>query len=128
MATFPRGQLRFTKSGGAASPERLEFRCDDLSVGRHDSDLCLAGRAVSRRHCVFSVGGSGRLFVHDCGSTNGTYLNGVRLLVDRPMLVRAGDAVQIGDWQLRLEAEPEPVGHAMARSARLEAARDAAAT
>lgn len=41
------------------------------------------------------------LYVLDLGSTNGTYVNGER--VPRERLLRAGDALRIGQTELRLE-------------------------
>jgi pSer/pThr/pTyr-binding forkhead associated (FHA) protein len=41
------------------------------------------------------------VWVEDLGSTNGTYVNGAR--IDRRTLVRAGDALRIGQTELRLE-------------------------
>jgi pSer/pThr/pTyr-binding forkhead associated (FHA) protein len=126
MAILPRWQLRFTRTKVGHQREVIEFRCDDLDVGRKGCDLTLPGGSVSRRHCAFVVDDSGRLVVADQGSTNGTFLNDGRLRPAQPVVVRVGDRVRIGDWQLVLDAEPEPVAAAMARSARLEAERDRA--
>jgi pSer/pThr/pTyr-binding forkhead associated (FHA) protein len=41
------------------------------------------------------------VWVEDLGSTNGTFVNGER--IDARTLVRAGDAVRIGQTELRLE-------------------------
>ncbi|HEX6946057.1 MAG TPA: FHA domain-containing protein [Acidimicrobiia bacterium] len=63
------------------------------TVGRHpESDIFLDDVTVSRHHCRFIVGGD-TIRVEDSGSTNGTYVNEVR--VDQATL-RAGDEVLIG--------------------------------
>lgn len=67
------------------------------TVGRHpESDIFLDDVTVSRHHCRF-MWEVNDLVVEDSGSTNGTYLNGMR--VDRSSL-RAGDEVVIGRFHL----------------------------
>ena len=127
MNTFPRWQLRFTRTRKGAEPEVLEFRCDDLGVGRAGSDLTLPSKIVSREHCQFRIDPRGNLLVTDLGSTNGTFVNDVRLAPHAPTQVQVDDVVRIGEWELRLDDTPEPVEKAMSRSAALEAARDRAA-
>lgn len=48
---------------------------------------------VSRRHCALS-NRSGKIYVSDLGSTNGTFLNGEELLEER--LLNTGDLIKIG--------------------------------
>jgi pSer/pThr/pTyr-binding forkhead associated (FHA) protein len=72
---------------------------------------------VSRQHCLLRVTNDG-LSIRDLGSTNGTLVNGTRLL-DEEKLVD-GDEVQVGPvvFQVRLEdssvmelaATPLPIG------------------
>jgi pSer/pThr/pTyr-binding forkhead associated (FHA) protein len=58
---------------------------------------------VSRRHCeVFET--DGRLMLRDLGSSNGTYVNGMRVLGQQPLKV--GDVISIGGVALRVD----PVG------------------
>ena len=65
----------------------------NTTVGRHpESDIFLNDVTVSRQHCRFVLE-EGRLTVEDSGSTNGTYVNDVR--VDEARL-RAGDEVLVG--------------------------------
>lgn len=65
----------------------------NTTVGRHPkSDIFLNDVTVSRQHCRFVVDDSG-LTVEDSGSTNGTYVNDVR--VDQATL-KAGDEVLVG--------------------------------
>lgn len=104
----------------------LEFRCEELGVGRAGCDLTLPGKIVSRHHADFHVELDGTLRVTDRGSTNGTFLNGTRLRPDVATTVRTGDQLGIGEWTLDVIADPEPTEKAMARSERLEAMRDRA--
>ena len=67
------------------------------TVGRHpDSSIFLDDITVSRHHCRFSWDGEG-LAIEDSGSTNGTYVNDVR--VDRADL-GPGDEVLIGRFRV----------------------------
>src|SRR5687768_6271486 len=51
----------------------------DLAIGHAlDNDVVLHDDRVSKRHCVIRVEG-GRLRVEDLQSTNGTWLNGLRV-------------------------------------------------
>jgi len=65
----------------------------NTTIGRHpESDIFLNDVTISRQHCRFVLG-EGKLVVEDSGSTNGTYVNEVR--VDEAQL-RAGDEVVVG--------------------------------
>ena len=70
---------------------------DGVEAGRHpEAAIFLDDVTVSRHHAAFSIEG-GTLVVHDLGSTNGTYVNGIRC--DRASL-KAGDEVIIGRFRL----------------------------
>ncbi len=64
------------------------------AIGRHSScELVLRKDDVSRRHAeVFHEGGEFRL--RDLGSTNGSFLNGVR--IEGSPVLKAGDKIEIG--------------------------------
>lgn len=76
------------------------------------SGIRLDGEGISRRHAAMNRAGS-HVVLTDLGSTNGTFLNGERLMAPRPL--RDGDLVRIGHVELRLsvasggdrDAEPE---------------------
>jgi len=74
---------------------------------RHDCDLCIPLKAVSRRHCQL-YSNDDKLKIRDLGSRNGTYLNGKR--VD-DATVKAGDYLKIGPltFLLRIDNEPERI-------------------
>lgn len=66
-----------------------------LSVGRdHASDLCVADASVSTRHARIEAVGEQVFEVVDCGSSNGTFLNGIR--VERCTL-KAGDFLRFAN-------------------------------
>ena len=71
------------------------------SVGRHpDADIFLDDVTVSRKHSEFVRSGS-TFEIHDKGSLNGTYFDGVR--VDSATLAD-GSEVQIGKFRLTFYA------------------------
>jgi len=79
---------------------------DVLRIGRApDNDLYLQHPGVSRRHIELSTGPSG-LVVTDLDSANGTYLNGVRLLPNRPTRLEAGYVLQVGPYLFALRRSP----------------------
>jgi pSer/pThr/pTyr-binding forkhead associated (FHA) protein len=64
-----------------------------LLVGRHPScDARLGSLRVSRRHCCLARD-DGEVVVRDLGSTNGTWINGLRVDSGR---LRPGDELAIG--------------------------------
>ena len=82
-----------------------EFSVDSapLTVGRtSQNDVAIDGdEFASARHVRFEPRRDG-VWVHDLGSTNGTYVNGVR--IDRPRKLVDGDVVRVGETELRFEA------------------------
>jgi FHA domain len=74
-----------------------------ITVGRGgQNDLALEGdEFASARHVRFEPRGDG-VWLHDLGSTNGTYVNGIRLDGSRKLV--PGDVVRVGETDLRFEA------------------------
>jgi pSer/pThr/pTyr-binding forkhead associated (FHA) protein len=87
---------------------------DALTIGRGPTnDIALSGRGVSRTQArVYVV--DGMLVLEDLGSTNGTFVNGVRL--ESPCYIEQIDAVDLGDYRVSFllvddaapAAEPAP--------------------
>jgi hypothetical protein len=73
-----------------------------LTVGRSDAnDLALEGdEFASARHARFEPRRDG-VWIEDMGSTNGTFVNGIRL--DRGRRLAPGDVVRVGETDLRFE-------------------------
>ncbi len=82
-----------------------EFPVDSapLTIGRGaQNDLALAGdEFASARHARIEARRDG-VWVHDLGSTNGTYVNGAR--IEGTQLLEPGDVLRVGETDLRLEA------------------------
>lgn len=70
----------------------------DMTIGRDPaSKLHLANPMVSWKHAVIAVSPQGHI-LHDLNSTNGTFVNGQRVLT--PHFLRMGDEIQIGPYSL----------------------------
>jgi ABC transport system ATP-binding/permease protein len=91
---------------GGAQPQLLMQRPFDkpaLSIGRApDNDLHLDGLQISNHHARLHNSG-GQIVIEDAGSTNGVYVNGVRITGRQPVQNR--DIVQIGPFVL--QADPQ---------------------
>ncbi|HXG24557.1 MAG TPA: FHA domain-containing protein [Chthonomonadales bacterium] len=73
-----------------------------VTVGRDPTNTIFLGNdnTVSRRHASFRID-NGTYIVNDEGSSNGVYVNGVRISGPQPL--RPGDEVQIGNTRFRFE-------------------------
>jgi len=81
---------------------------DRTTLGRGpDNDIVLQNPAVSTRHCVFELKGLADVFVEDQGSTNGTFVNNVR--VKRHQL-EDEDVIAISSFRLRFLTATEDSG------------------
>ncbi|MGW6416379.1 FHA domain-containing protein [Streptomyces sp. NPDC055055] len=81
-----------------------------IRIGRSvDADVPLDDPDVSRAHCTVTVGDNGRVTVADLGSTNGTTLDG-EPVGDRPVRLRPGALLRLGESALRLTGPGAPGG------------------
>ena len=96
------GRLVVLKS--AALDEGTEWELDSaqVTIGRGgQNDIAIASdEYASARHARFEPRQDG-VWVQDLGSTNGTYLNGMRL--EHPKRLTNGDVVRVGETDLRFE-------------------------
>lgn len=99
-------KLVLSEKGGPT--KEIEFDKDEVTIGRvPGNDIVLPGNNVSKRHSRV-VRQDGRFFVVDLKSTNGTYLNGRRIMTPSPL--RAGDKIFVGSFVLVLEAQDLEAG------------------
>jgi hypothetical protein len=80
-----------------------DFRLDSapLTIGRGGgNDVRIEDEFASSRHAQVEPRRDGA-WVQDIGSTNGTYVNGLKLT--RPRKLAAGDVVRVGETELRYE-------------------------
>jgi len=90
---------------GPSRGARATVGSEIARVGTADgNDLVLADRTVSRFHCELSVRGD-TIVIRDCGSTNGTLIDGVRV---REAEIPPGTLVRIGGSAFRVELGDEP--------------------
>lgn len=89
----------------------------ELLVGRMDAmrgifpdlDLTSDGgieKGVSRRHARI-IQRSGRVYIEDVGSANGTFLNDQRLMPYLPYPLQDGDRVRVGKVELEIHFEEQ---------------------
>lgn len=77
-------------------------------LGRHaECDLVLADDQASRQHARVEKSG-GAYVVVDLGSTNGTFLNGIRL--DGVAVLAHGDRIEVGHSVVRFATDPNDGG------------------
>jgi pSer/pThr/pTyr-binding forkhead associated (FHA) protein len=96
------GRLVVVKSPALDENSELPLDSVPITVGRDgDNDIPLPGdKFASAYHARFDPRRDG-VWVEDAGSTNGTYLNGVKLT--RARRLEAGDIVRIGETDFRFE-------------------------
>ena len=92
----------FKKDG---SQKNFPLPSDITVIGRrHDCDLCVPLKVVSRRHCQLSQNDEA-LKIRDLDSKSGTFLNGKRI---SEATVQAGDYITIGPLTFLLQIGGEP--------------------
>jgi hypothetical protein len=89
----PRHELRTTITSGTR-----------VGLGRtHDNALVIEDSTVSSVHAAFTLAANGTLYVTDLGSSNGTFVNGVQIVMGDKTIVKAGDTLRFGEVELSLE-------------------------
>lgn len=91
---------------GVEEAEELTFDQNVIAIGaREDNDIVLTDDTVSRFHCRIIQDGE-RYVVEDLGSTNGTFVNGVRI---REAFLSPGNVLGVGNTQIRFEPVDEQI-------------------
>ena len=100
---FDAGRLVVVKSPALEEGEELTLDSSALLLGRGSRNDVDLGRDeyASTEHARIEPRRDG-VWLEDIGSTNGTYLNGIRLA--RPKRLTSGDVVRIGETELRYDA------------------------
>ncbi|HEX9500131.1 MAG TPA: SpoIIE family protein phosphatase [Thermoanaerobaculia bacterium] len=91
-------RVRFTVYQPGIAPQQIALPGDMITLGRaSDCTIPIKDRFLSRKHAEI-VCERGTWYVRDCGSVNGTLVNGVKV-VD-PVPLRAGDRIALGDSEV----------------------------
>lgn len=93
--------IRLESIGGDAPMEIVQVDHGVVTLGRElENSIVVDSDAVSRRHaCVY--GAETEWLFWDLESTNGSWLNGVRLNSGQIRLLRDGDVLQLADFPMR---------------------------
>ncbi len=96
------GRLIVQESPTLDNGQELELDSRALTIGRsRQNDVALEhDDYASSRHARIEPRVDG-IWVHDVGSTNGTFVNGAQ--IDRPRRLAPGDIVRVGSTDLRFE-------------------------
>jgi serine phosphatase RsbU (regulator of sigma subunit)/pSer/pThr/pTyr-binding forkhead associated (FHA) protein len=99
----PKARVRFTVYQPGIAPQQVAIPADTITLGRaSDCTIPIKDRFLSRKHAEI-VFERGNWYVRDCGSVNGTLLNGVK--IGEPVPLRAGDRIALGDSEVVFHAD-----------------------
>jgi serine phosphatase RsbU (regulator of sigma subunit) len=102
METRP---IRLTVHQPNLSPIKLNAEGPTITLGRAtDCTIPIKDRYLSRKHAEI-IYASGQWAVRDCGSVNGTLLNGTKLTMVTPL--HPGDRIVLGDSEVIFEPEAD---------------------
>src|SRR3954467_6685017 len=88
---------------GPDKGRRFELPDQPALVGRESRQLPLSDNTVSRRHAELMPGNQGWI-LRDLGSSNGTYINGLR--VTNRYNLKLGDQIRVGRTLMVYGAQP----------------------
>jgi Nif-specific regulatory protein len=102
-------RARLTVESGVANKLVLDFTSSQgVRLGRKSNNtLVFHDKHASRLHAEIYYTDD-RWWLKDCGTTNGTKLNGV--LIGAPTTLRGGDEICVGDTHLRFTTDPADEG------------------
>lgn len=82
--------------------EIVQFGSGTLTIGREpENHVVVDSESVSRQHgCIFEA--DSHWFFRDFQSTNGSWINGVKLPPGQMKLLRHGDVIQLADFPMKI--------------------------
>jgi len=115
-----KGQYRLVMRQGPVPGQIFELTKDEVSIGRDiANDFVINDAEVSRRHAKLTLEGD-RYKIEDLNSTNGTYIDGQRLI--GPHLMAIGEIIMFGDnVGVIFDGEPAEPGMEVTRQSDLGA-------
>lgn len=88
-------QFQFVMRSGPTPGATYSLEGDQLVIGRDSaSNIAINDAEVSRKHARLNFQG-GKYVIEDLGSTNGTFVNGQRLI--GPVVLKSGDVISLGE-------------------------------
>jgi len=106
-----KAQYRLVVRQGPVAGQVFELNKDEISIGRDiANDFVINDSEVSRKHAKLTLEGD-RYKIEDLNSTNGTYIDGQRLI--GPHLMAIGEIIMFGD-NVGVIFDGEPVEPEMA--------------
>ena len=109
MKSALNGKIRVTLRTGQTD-QSLSFDKPTLTLGRApDSDVFISDSKVSKKH-ISIVFENGFIKIKDLSSSNGTFVNGHRIIANNYILVTEDDVIRVGniDSSLKIKYEPRP--------------------
>jgi len=97
-------KLSLVVAQGVHTGKTIPVSAADFIIGRDPQcQLRPASPAISKQHCAISIR-DGKVFVRDCGSTNGTFLNGEQIAAE--LEAKPGDRLRVGplEFDILIEA------------------------
>ncbi len=92
---------------GQRKGEQWELVPPGICIGREvDNDIQILTGGISRYHAKIEFVDGDNWKIQDLGSTNGTRVNGKK--IDSPVMLKAGDELQIGEQMLRFDRDYAP--------------------
>ena len=106
-------QVRITLFQPNLAPTKVTLPPQTITLGRaSDCTIPIKDRFLSRRHAEITFD-AGKWLVRDCGSVNGTMLNGSRLSAAAAEL-KPGDRISLGDSELVFEQQVDSASRIIA--------------
>lgn len=94
-------EVRLAVIRGNNVTREISLRRFPATVGRHtECSLRVSSRLVSREHCEISTSPAG-VVVRDLNSSNGTFVNGTRII--RETTLQPGDLLEVGPVKFQVE-------------------------
>jgi predicted component of type VI protein secretion system len=96
-------KLSLVVAQGVHAGKVIPVTSAEFVIGRDPQcQLRPASPAISKQHCAVTTR-DGKAFVRDCGSTNGTFINGEQVAGERE--IKSGDRLKVGplEFDLRID-------------------------
>lgn len=96
-------KLSLVVAQGVHSGKVIPVTSAEFVIGRDPQcQLRPASPAISKQHCALTVRDA-KVFIRDCGSTNGTFINGEQVAGERE--VQTGDRLRVGPLEFDIKVE-----------------------